>query len=136
MSIVAARLSQALAERGIDQSMLARRVGATQGTISKIIQGTTRNSRYLPRIAHELGVSLPWLMGAEDRAGEGPAISAEDREWVDLLRQVPAPDRAALLQLGRTAWTSNASARWAIAVISTQRWWRASGQWSIPMIWP
>jgi transcriptional regulator with XRE-family HTH domain len=48
MSIVATRLIQALAERGIDQSMLARRLGVTQGTISKIAQGRTHNSRHLP----------------------------------------------------------------------------------------
>jgi plasmid maintenance system antidote protein VapI len=46
MSTVGTRLSQALADSGIDQSMLARRVGTTQRRISKIILGKTANSRF------------------------------------------------------------------------------------------
>jgi phage repressor protein C with HTH and peptisase S24 domain len=54
--------------RGIDQSSLARRLGVTQGAISKILLGRTANSRLVPRIAVQLGVPLPWLLGETDRA--------------------------------------------------------------------
>lgn len=66
MSVTAERLQGALDERGWDQTDLAKRVGATQGAISKILVGKTTNSRLMPRIASVLGKSLPWLLGETD----------------------------------------------------------------------
>lgn len=47
----------------MEQSELAALVGVRQGTISKIVQGRTKNSRHLPRIASVLGVSVDYLLG-------------------------------------------------------------------------
>ena len=63
--------------KGMDQSDLAVAIGATQGTISKILLGKTANSRLLPRIAALLGVELAWLLGmSDDRSdAKGGSIS-------------------------------------------------------------
>ena len=101
MSILAARLVEAMADRNVDQSELARRLGVTQGAISKILLGKTARSRLIPRIAAELGVSIAWLAGEEDLSWAGASISHEDREWLELLHRLPPSYRAGLIQLGR-----------------------------------
>ncbi|NYD91417.1 XRE family transcriptional regulator [Sphingomonas melonis] len=70
MSIVPQRLAEVMKARGIGQSDLARRVGVQQGTISKIINGSTSNSRYLLRIARELGTTPAYLEGEIDDPGD------------------------------------------------------------------
>jgi len=90
-----------MAERGVDQSELARRIGVTQGTISKILKGRSSKSRLLPRIAAELAVPITWLTGEDDSLVEGLILSIEDRELLDTLNQLPPTFRAAVLQLSR-----------------------------------
>lgn len=68
MSILPQRLAEIMRDRGIGQSDLARRIGVQQGTISKIINGSTSNSRYLLHIARELGTSPAYLQGEIDDA--------------------------------------------------------------------
>ncbi|MBG6116227.1 phage repressor protein C with HTH and peptisase S24 domain [Sphingobium sp. JAI105] len=53
-------------EIGSTQEDLAAAVGATQGAISQILTGATRNSRLLPKIAENLAVNLRWLAGLTD----------------------------------------------------------------------
>jgi phage repressor protein C with HTH and peptisase S24 domain len=64
--------------RGFDQSGLARKIGVSQATINRIIQGKTANSRLLPRIATQLGVPLAWLIGMSDNIAEFPSPLAND----------------------------------------------------------
>lgn len=66
MPSTALRLEKAMRRKGLDQSGLARAIGVSQATINRIVQGKTANSRLTPRIATELGVPLPWLLGAGD----------------------------------------------------------------------
>ncbi|HZU65441.1 MAG TPA: helix-turn-helix domain-containing protein [Novosphingobium sp.] len=108
MSKTAERLYQAMVDKGVDQSALAVAVGATQGAISKILKGHTVNSRLLPRIAIALGVQLDWLLGKdagseprEEGAPAREAITAQDRELLAMLNDLPPAYRAALLQLTR-----------------------------------
>ncbi|PJI89053.1 XRE family transcriptional regulator [Sphingomonas koreensis] len=65
------------------QDDLASAVGATQGAISMILNGVTRQSRLLPRIAENLGVNLGWLVGTTDDKidmfdADGHEISEDD----------------------------------------------------------
>lgn len=108
MSVTGRRLEQAMAQNGWDQTDLAERLGTTQATISRIILGKTANSRWLPRIATELGVALPWLQGViDDPTGkQQDEFTAEEREWVALLRALEPGDRKAALTLVRTIATS------------------------------
>jgi len=67
----------------ITQEDLAEHVGATQGAISMILSGATRQSRLLPKIAYHLGVNLNWLVGTSDDKidmfdSDGEEISEDD----------------------------------------------------------
>lgn len=66
LPITAIRLRERMEAVGISQDELAEKVGATQGAISQILTGTTRNSRLLPKIAAGLVVNLNWLLGLTD----------------------------------------------------------------------
>ena len=61
---LARRLAQSMSVRGISQRGLAQKIGCSQVTISKILSGDIRTSRYLPEIARELGVDSLWLQGS------------------------------------------------------------------------
>jgi len=64
--ITAQRLEEAMEERGLDQSELARIVGCSPAAINQILSGKTRNSRFLPVIATRLGKPLSYLQGASN----------------------------------------------------------------------
>lgn len=66
LPITARRLRERMDEIRCTQDDLASAVGATQGAISMILNGVTRQSRLLPRIAENLGVNLGWLAGTTD----------------------------------------------------------------------
>lgn len=63
----AVRLELTLDELDISQSELARRIGSGQSTISKIVNGETRNSNLLEKIAEVVGKSKDWLAGDDIR---------------------------------------------------------------------
>ena len=89
MSIVPERLAALMRERSVSQADLAGLVGVQQGTISKIIRGSTSNSRYLLRIARELGTTPAYLEGEIDDAGAdapqpAPKSLVDDPEMVAL----------------------------------------------------
>lgn len=71
MNVTGERVKAALAEAGIDQPTLADTLKVSQGSISKIVSGKTRNSRLLPRIATLLSKPLPYLLGESDDSGSG-----------------------------------------------------------------
>lgn len=73
------RLKQAMKSGGFEnQTQLAKAIGTTQGTISKILKGSTTDSRVLPRLADYLGVSLSWLFGTSDDPEVQPRGYYED----------------------------------------------------------
>lgn len=99
------RLAEAMGERGIDQAELARQLDVSQGTISKIVVGRTRNSRLIPKIAVQLGVSVSWLLGEVDEpdahAGDAPRLNYEQIELVDCFDRMDRANQLALLQMAR-----------------------------------
>lgn len=66
-SITATRLLERMDEIGVSQEMLASAIGCQQSTISRILTGESQNSRWLPKIAHNLAVNLNWVMGVTDQ---------------------------------------------------------------------
>ena len=64
--IRAERIRGRMKELGLDQAELAARIQVTQGTISLILTGKTKDSRHFPAIAQELGVPLSWVLGDDD----------------------------------------------------------------------
>ncbi len=61
----AVRLELALDEANMTQTDLAKKIGVNQPTISRIVDGKTKNSRYLPLIAKVLNKNINWLSGIE-----------------------------------------------------------------------
>jgi transcriptional regulator with XRE-family HTH domain len=64
------RLQQALAERGVNRSDLARATGADRSTISQLLSDRTArlpNAQLVAECAVTLGVSADWLLGLSDR---------------------------------------------------------------------
>jgi len=75
----------------MSQAELAEDVGATQGAISQILTGATRNSRLMPKIAQELAVNLNWLIGATD----------EKIDMLDVHENPVSEDLLAAIKAGR-----------------------------------
>src|SRR5688572_14990884 len=75
------RLHEAMREAGLDQTALGDRVGCTQGAISQILVGRTRQSRLLPDIARALDVSVEWLLDrSDDRKAAAPISNQAELE--------------------------------------------------------
>lgn len=81
------RAEAAMLAADVSQSEMARRLGVTQGAVQQIASGETKNSRLLPDIARELGVSLDWLKGITDDPAVAPGIG-EDGMGVTRIRQL------------------------------------------------
>lgn len=82
-SLTQIRLKARIEELQWTQQDLADEIGATQGAISQIAQGTSRNSRLLPKIAHALSVNYAWLAGLTDEKidmldADGEPITEDD----------------------------------------------------------
>lgn len=111
-NLTAERVQAAMDAKNWDQSELARRVGCTPAAINQLVLGHTRQSRFLPKIAIELGVSLAYLLGETDNPtsdGSDVRLSSEEREWLTHFRKMRTKDRTAALQLVRTIATSASS---------------------------
>jgi len=83
LPVTAQRLRWVMSETDWSQEDLADAVGTTQGAISLILVGKTRNSRFISKIASTLRVNLDWLMGITDELiwmydEEGGDISEDD----------------------------------------------------------
>lgn len=62
---------------GISQSALARAVGISQPSINRLLQGETRNPRFLHQIAEELGTTTHYLLGEAD--DPSPTVLSDKR---------------------------------------------------------
>lgn len=69
--IIGDRIEQLLKATNISQSELARRVGVSQATIAGLVSGRSQGSKYIDRIARELGTTPSYLVGETDDADEG-----------------------------------------------------------------
>jgi transcriptional regulator with XRE-family HTH domain len=64
------RLSQAMAQTGMSQSALARRIGVDRSTISQLLKGSGArlpNAQVVGECAAALGVTADWLLSLSDR---------------------------------------------------------------------
>lgn len=104
MNVVGTRLREAMADRGIDQSALAHEIGVTQGAISLILRGKTRQSKYLVDIAIFLGVNYEWLAGRSDEKTPmyeevAAKVTRDDLALIAEIRGLPSVERAGLRML-------------------------------------
>lgn len=95
------RMRELMASRDISQSALARMVGVSQTTIAKLVLGKGYGSKYLHRIARELGTSPAYLSGETDDpqadAPAAPEFSFDERRLVECFGALAPPQRSALL---------------------------------------
>ena len=95
------RMRDLMASRDISQSALARQVGVSQTTIAKLVLGKGYGSKYLHRIARELGTSPAYLSGETDDpqadAPPAPEFSFDERRLVECFSALPPTQRSALL---------------------------------------
>lgn len=92
-TITAARLLERMEEIGVSQDQLAAAIGCKQSTISRILTGESQNSRWLPKIAHNLAVNLNWLMGVTEQK-----IDMVDVEGEQISEDTLAAMRAGIIQ--------------------------------------
>jgi Predicted transcriptional regulator len=73
------RIAARMAELGISQAALARKIGVSQQAIGKLVKGHAQASRHLHLIARELGTTPQYLTGETDDPSEGalPALTPE-----------------------------------------------------------
>lgn len=68
------RLREMMTLAGVSQTDLARRIGVSQGAIGHLVTGRTNASKYLHRIARELGTTAAYLEGEIDDPTFGAAV--------------------------------------------------------------
>lgn len=82
------RISARMADLGVSQSALARKIGVTQQAVGKLINGPATTSRHLHLIARELQTTPQYLMGETSDPTEGalpvptPELIAEQLDLV------------------------------------------------------
>lgn len=87
MSTVAERFNRRLMEINKSQSDVARAINVSPTAITKIANGETKRSKYLPDIARYLKVSEQWLMFGNESNAE--LVEAQVDSWSD---GTPMPD--------------------------------------------
>jgi transcriptional regulator with XRE-family HTH domain len=96
------RIKERLRELGISQAELARRAKVPQTTINGLIQGNSRTTPHLIRIAEELSVTPAYLTGeagdiySEKREFE---FNGLERDYIKNLRCLPKKDREIVLRI-------------------------------------
>ena len=103
--IIPARLRERMEAQNISQAELARLVGVAQPSIFKLLNGDSRTTRHLHRIARELRTTPAFLSGeTDDPTSDQPdeVLSSQDREDLAMLQRLGVGDRAAMRQLLRS----------------------------------
>jgi phage repressor protein C with HTH and peptisase S24 domain len=90
--IVAERVRTLMAEKGLSQSELARRVGISQTAIGKLASGETYSSRHLHVVARELGTTPAYLAGEIDDPSSGAVPAATPGMIAEQLGLVLVPE--------------------------------------------
>ncbi len=94
------RLAFRLAEVGMSQAELARRVGVKQPSIAALISGKTQQTRHLHRIARELATTPEWLTAeSDDRGPVPPNIGEQRRTFTRPPIHSPTPEDLGLVEL-------------------------------------
>lgn len=96
------RIKTRLAEMGLSQSELARRVGVSQATIAQLVSGRSRSSSHLHKIAQVLKTTPEYLTGETDDPAEGFVAGPTTEEVAAELGLVPVRELDLTLGMGAT----------------------------------
>jgi transcriptional regulator with XRE-family HTH domain len=104
--IIGERLAERIEASNLTQAKLAKRVGMSQQAIGKLINGGSRGTTRIAKIARELGTTPEYLEGVSDDPDAGaPAdvpLDYYQRELLECVALLTPTDRKALLQLARS----------------------------------
>lgn len=105
----AERFKTRLHDLGLSQGALARAIGVSQQTISRLASGERYGSRHLHLIARELHTTPAYLTGEVDDpdldAPEPPVLTAGEVAWVEIYRALDERSRSALMHIAQTMLT-------------------------------
>lgn len=96
------RLRELLADQEMSQSELARRVGVSQTAIYKLVSGAGQGSKFIHRLAEELGVLPGYLMGETDV----PAQPGDYERHLEKRRKEPDYPKQKAVSDRRLGWAS------------------------------
>jgi transcriptional regulator with XRE-family HTH domain len=93
------RFRSLLAERGISQAELGRRVGIAQATVNKLATGGAYGTKHIHLIARTLRTSPAYLMGeTDDPAPDAPIVEPElPIQFVTMQVALPSEDALATM---------------------------------------
>jgi len=94
------RIAARMAELGISQSELAKKVGVSQQAIGKLVNGHVQTSRHLHVIARELGTTPQYLTGETEDPSEGALPTPTPEQIADQLDVVLVPELALGYSMG------------------------------------
>lgn len=103
--IIQTRLRTCAADAGLSAHELARRVGVSQPTITRLMTGEQSGSKHIVKIARALGTTPEYLLGeTDDPDGDDghTMLSVEARELLDRYLSMSDGDRRALLHIVRS----------------------------------
>ena len=72
---VGAKIQILLADLGMSQAELARRIGITQPSVNALLRGNAQSSKHLHKIARILGTTPEYLTGETDDPSEGAQLA-------------------------------------------------------------
>lgn len=103
-SVTVTRIKVQMEALNVTQTELARRVGCSQASMGKILQGVTRRSRLLPDIAKVLQTSVEYLTGQiadPARQAAGEILDLAEQDLLMRLRALSQKDRATMQKVTR-----------------------------------
>lgn len=96
------RLALRMRDKGISQAELARRVGISQQAIGKLVNGASRSSPNIGRIAEVLETTPAYLAGQVDDPEEGAMLLPTEDVIADMLDLVTIDEIDLAFGLGET----------------------------------
>lgn len=97
----AARLAQAIAHKGLNQSEFARRLGVSAGFVSDVVRGQKKpGAEFLYAVRTTFGISIDWLLTGDGTITGGSGI---DLELLRTVRLQIAVARSAVIDANPTA---------------------------------
>jgi len=104
--LIGQRLAERMQIAQLSQAELARRVGMSQQAVGKLVNGESRSSPNLHKIARELGTTPAYLAGETDDPDAGapspPTLSAAERELLDCFKALELDEQRSLLHVARS----------------------------------
>jgi transcriptional regulator with XRE-family HTH domain len=97
--LIGERVAERMQAQSLSQAELARRIGISQQAVGKLVNGSSRSSSYLHRIARELRTTPEYLSGEIDDPDENAPPPVPRPMFQHILMPVALPGEAALAEM-------------------------------------